>query len=156
MNIPPRNFRVLRKFQKTTPTETLWHGSCKMVATSTGGWNHQPTKNDMNFQHSNRGTACATHIADCESDPTLQLATQIQSLVSNPGLISPTPDRSVLFQVAAHLAIPPLPGLATPGPTVTCKIFADVRQEALHSGRKKNYARAKVANRRGSEQRFQF
>jgi hypothetical protein len=108
----------------------------------------------MNFEHSSTQTISACGF---QSDPALQLITQIQSLVNHPGFILQTPGRSPLFLIAEHLAIPAPTHHSNPKRAVTDKNFADVRQEALKSGRIKSSARAKIANRKsGSAQGFQF
>jgi hypothetical protein len=73
-----------------------------------------------------------------QGDPASVLASQIQSLVANPEMVSLKPDRSPLFQIAAHLDISGLPEL--PGPqtvAITEKIFARIREEALKAHAKR-------------------
>jgi hypothetical protein len=67
-----------------------------------------------------------------------ELATRIQSLVTNPEVVSLTPERSPLFQIAAQLEVSELPELPRPETvTITEKIFASIRQEALKTQTKR-------------------
>ena len=78
-------------------------------------------------------------VSCAQSDPASVLATRIQSLVANPGVVSIRPDRSPLFQIAAHLDVSGLPEL--PGPqtvAITEKIFARIREEALKAHAKRD------------------
>jgi hypothetical protein len=72
-----------------------------------------------------------------------KLVIQIQSLVTKPGFQLKTPERSPLFQIAAHLEFPSMaPCSANQTVKITDKTFADIRREALKprnlNGRRKN------------------
>jgi hypothetical protein len=102
----------------------------------------------MNTDYSNQ-TDFASPISAMgfQADPALQLVSQIQSLVSNPAVILPTPGRSPLFQIAEHLAIPAAHVYSKSKPVVTDKVFADIREEALRSKCKKSsHRRGKNGN----------
>ena len=76
-------------------------------------------------------------------DPASELASQIQSLVANPQVISLSPERSPLFQVAAHLDVSKLPQLPRPETlAITEEIFANIRREALKSQCRRNTGRS--------------
>ena len=96
----------------------------------------------MNTDYSNQPD-CAAAVSSMafQADPALQLVSQIQSLVSNPAVILPTPGRSPLFQIAEHLAFPAAQVYSEPKPAVTDKVFADIREEALRSKCKKSSRR---------------
>jgi hypothetical protein len=68
----------------------------------------------------------------CTNGDPASVLEKIQSLVANPDVISLTPERSPLFQIAARLEVSELPELPRPGTVaITEKIFASIRQEAL-------------------------
>jgi hypothetical protein len=80
-----------------------------------------------------------------QRDPASELAIEIQSLVANPEIVSWSPGRSPLFQIAAHLDISKLPQLPKPETiAITEKIFANIRREALKSQCRQNSNRSNM------------
>jgi hypothetical protein len=76
----------------------------------------------------------ANHVMNIACSPAQavgKLVIQIQNLVMDPDFPLKTPERSPLFQIAAHLEIPRLCPPAVTHTEITNKTFADIRQEAL-------------------------